>query len=115
MKYDRLKQKWFLEELERRRHSREMRSAIISRCTSLFRRFGLDKVILFGSVAEGRIRENSDIDILAFPLSADRYWLCRHELEQAIEYPVDLYTQDDDPKFVKKILERGEVIYEIQS
>ena len=113
MKYDKLKQKWFLEKLERKRRSEEMMSTVISKGMPLFRSFGLHKVVLFGSVVDGRSGEDSDIDIFVLPLSGDQYWSLRHELEQALDHPVDLYTQDDDYRFVKKILQRGEVIYEI--
>lgn len=33
---------------------------------------------------------------------------------QELEYPIDLYTQDDDRTFVNKILQRGESMYEVQ-
>ena len=115
MRYDKLKKKWLLEKLERERISKEMKSAVISKGMPLFKEFGLRKVVLFGSVVDRRSGENSDIDILAIPLSGDRYWSFRHELEEALGYPLDLYTQDDDDRFVKKILERGEVVYEVQS
>ena len=49
------------------------------------------------------------------PLRKEEYWEFRHELEEAIQTHLDLHTQDDDPKIVTKILERGIVIYEVQS
>lgn len=113
MDYDKLKKRWFLEKLERKRISDEIKSSVISKGIPLFKRFGIHKVVLFGSVIDGRSGKNSDIDILVIPLSGDRYWPFRHELEQSLGYPLDLYTQDDDNKFIEKILERGDVIYEV--
>ena len=108
-----MKKKWLLGKLVREKTSERLRSEVISKGMPLFIKFGVKKVVLFGSVVDGRARETSDIDILVMPLSNDQYWQCRHELEQAVNYPVDLYTQDDDQKFVSKILARGEVIYEV--
>lgn len=68
---------------------------------------------MFGSVTEERCCNSSDVDILVLPLNKDQYWECLRELEESMEFPVDLYTQDDDVKFVSKILARGKVVYEI--
>lgn len=108
-----MKTKWFLGKLVREKTSERLRCEVISKGMPLFVKFGIKKVVLFGSVVDGRAGEASDIDILVLPLSSDQYWQCRHELEQVVNYPVDLYTQDDDQKFVSKILTRGEVIYEV--
>ena len=113
MDYAKLKKRWLSNKLERREISEGLRSEVISKGMPLFIKFGIKKVVLFGSVVDRRARETSDIDILVLPLSSDQYWQCRHELEQAVNYPVDLYTQDDDQKFVSKVLTRGEVIYEV--
>jgi len=113
MNYKKLKKRWLSDKLERRKISEGLRSEVISKGMSLFIKFGVEKVVLFGSVVDERAGEASDIDILVMPLSNDQYWQCRHELEQVINYPVDLYTQDDDQKFVSKVLARGEVIYEV--
>jgi predicted nucleotidyltransferase len=113
MDYAKLKKRWLSDKLGRRKISEGLRSEVISKGMPLFIKFGVKKVVLFGSVVDGRAGEASDIDILVLPLPNDQYWQCRHELEQAVNYPIDLYTQDDDQKFVSKILARGEVIYEV--
>lgn len=79
----------------------------------VFQKYYISKVVLFGSSAENRSRPDSDIDLLVSPLSADNYWDFIRELENIVGLPVDVYTDADDELFVKKILERGEVIYEI--
>jgi len=113
MDYAKLKKRWLSDKLERRKISEGLRSELILKGMPLFIKFGIKKVVLFGSVVDKRDGEASDIDILVMPLSNDQYWQCRYELEQVINYPVDLYTQDDDQKFVSKILTRGEIIYEV--
>jgi hypothetical protein len=47
------------------------------------------------------------------PLASKQYWHFRHELEKTLEFPVDVYTETDDPVFVEKIIERGETIYDV--
>ena len=113
--YDKLREKWLTECSERKRISEAMKTEIMTKGQPVFRKFGIHKVWVFGSVADGRAQENSDIDMLAIPLPADQYWICRRELEHAVSYPIDLYTQDDDPKFTDKVIKRGEIIYEVQS
>lgn len=112
MKYSKLKQKWLLERAERKKRAEKMISAVVEKGKPVFKKFGFNKVILFGSIVNGRSSETSDVDIIVLNLRKDQYWECRHELEQSIGFPVDLYTQDDDIKFVDKILTRGKVIYE---
>lgn len=113
MKYNKLKQKWLFERVKRKERAEKMVTAIIEKGKPVFKKFGFDKVVLFGSIADERSSETSDVDLMVFQLRKDQYWECRHELEQSIGLPVDLYTQDDDVKFVDKILTRGKIIYEI--
>ena len=47
------------------------------------------------------------------PLKNRQYWDFRHELEEAVDLPIDLYTDSDDPILVEKIISRGETIYEV--
>jgi hypothetical protein len=47
------------------------------------------------------------------PLRNSRYWDFRYELEGAVDLPIDLYTDLDDPIIVEKIISRGETLYEI--
>ena len=37
----------------------------------------------------------------------------RHELEEAVDLPIDLYTDLDDPILVENITSRGEIYYEV--
>jgi len=80
---------------------------------AVFKKFDIHKVIVFGSVADGVCGEMSDLDILVMPLKNSLYWDFRHELEEAVDLPIDLYTDLDDPILVEKIISRGEKIYEV--
>ena len=90
----------------------------------LIRLYKPNKIILFGSLAEGQIREDSDIDLFIIKsdvpdLGVDRI----RQLDRLIKYrlatdfivyrPEELNRrlQMGDP-FVKNILDKGKVLYE---
>jgi predicted nucleotidyltransferase len=112
--YTGLHRRWQEEKKEREKRAAAIHSALHKRGVPIFRKYGIKRAVLFGSAAEGRTGKESDVDLLVMPLAAVDYWQCRHELEEALGGPLDLCTQDDDPRFVRKILSRGEVIYELQ-
>lgn len=112
--YAKLKQRWLDNRIEMEKQSLKIRQALLQ-AAPIFKKFNLHSVYLFGSILSKKARKNSDVDLLVTPLSAGQYWQCRNELEDSIGRPVDLYTQSDEPKFLAKIRERGEIIYEIQS
>ncbi len=112
MDYHKLKQKWAADAIKRKQDSYKLKLRLLSEGVPIMKRFGIRKAVLFGSVQNGRCSDHSDVDLLVFPLAGKQYWAFRHELEQAMAFPVDVYTQDDDPGFIKKVGERGEVIYE---
>jgi predicted nucleotidyltransferase len=115
MTFEKLKQKWLNDKQKRINRAAELKTALLTRGEPIFKKYGIRKVVLFGSVADERSGRASDIDILVQPLSADKYWDFRRELEDEINATVDIYTDNDDHVFVKKILSRGETVYEIQS
>jgi predicted nucleotidyltransferase len=92
--------------------ARSMKSALLEKGPPVFQKFGIRKVVLFGSVQRGRSTPSSDIDILVMPLNGERYWDFKHEIEEALDLPVDVHTPSDDPVFVEKLMQRGETIYE---
>ena len=77
----------------------------------MFEKFGVQHVVLFGSVTEGKSAASSDLDLLVWPLAAEAYWDFRHALEEAVDYPCDVHTADGDPDFVNKVRTRGETVY----
>jgi predicted nucleotidyltransferase len=111
--FSHLKEKWDKDRESRVRDSARIKQLIRDRGTSVFKKYGIAKAVIFGSLAEERYSQTSDIDILVKDLSNEKYWEFRRELEEALDIPVDLYTDKDDPNFVTKILSRGELIYEV--
>jgi predicted nucleotidyltransferase len=83
-----------------------------------------DKVILFGSLAEGQIHESSDIDLFIVKDDVPEMGVDRiRQLDRLIKYRLAtdfiVYKPDEldrrlkmgDP-FVKNILDKGKVLYE---
>ena len=105
--------KWKQMEQERHAYSREVKRRLIADGMEIFKKYKIKKVILFGSVLENRMCASSDLDILVDPLSAEHFFSFQCSLEEKLNLPVDLHTMNEDKKLIEKILNRGEVIYEV--
>jgi predicted nucleotidyltransferase len=60
-------------------------------------KFGVKSLAIFGSVARGEAKIESDIDMLVAlqdPVTFDRYMDVKIFLEDLLEYPVDLVISD---------------------
>jgi len=112
MPYDKLKNKWIQSHKKGINIAEHRKTLLIAKGKPLFRKYGIDRAVLFGSVSGGYCRKHSDIDLFVHPLTADSFWEFRREIEDALEMPVDLYTDSDDPVFIQKVIARGEVIYD---
>ena len=112
-KFDKLKQRWERDRIRRQEGSALRQKLLREKARPVFKKFRISKVVLFGSAVENRSHPDSDIDLFVRPLTAVDYWDFVRELEDTLGLPFDVYTDTDDEVFVKKTLERGEVIYEI--
>ena len=81
---------------------------------SVFEKYGLSQVYVFGSVTRRFCRADSDIDLYVEPINPEKYWELWREIEEHTQEKIDLYCQRDDPVFVRKIKEHGWLIYEAQ-
>lgn len=109
--FEKLKQRWSNEKWEQEARAAEFKRQLQEKGTPIFKKYNLQTVYIFGSVAAGRIRQDSDVDLYVSSLPADKYWNFRHELEETVQLPIDLYTDSDDYTFIRKIVERGEKVY----
>ena len=92
-------------------------------CDDIVQRFHPDKVVLFGSCAQGNPTEDSDVDLLVVMPFEGR------SIEQAVKlrmdtrptFPVDLIVRTPDmiserlskgDTFIHEIIETGRVLYE---
>ena len=97
----------------RKRRAEKRKELLLKHGMPLFNKYGIKKVIVFGSAAKGFSRESSDLDIIVMPLDAQSYWDFRFELEEAPGFPLDLYTETDDPRIIQKAISSGDVVYEV--
>ena len=109
--YEKLKDRWTREKLEKQTRSAGFKRQLLENGIPVFKKYEVQAVYLFGSVAVGSSRQKSDIDLYVSGLANDQYWNFRHDLEEAVGLPIDLYTEGDNPLFLKKIIARGEKIY----
>jgi predicted nucleotidyltransferase len=79
----------------------------------IFKKFQLKKVILYGSVLEERMGEMSDVDLLVDYLPPDKFFAFQCLMEEVLNIPVDVHTMDEDAAFTNRVLQQGEVIYEV--
>jgi predicted nucleotidyltransferase len=82
-----------------------------------------EKIILFGSLASGKIKKNSDIDLLVIKNSKKDYWSRAKEIAKIIniDVPADVLnisTKELSDRlalkdfFILDIINNGKVIYE---
>jgi len=82
-----------------------------------------EKIILFGSLAEGNLRKGSDIDLLVIKKSDKDYWERAEEIAGIIDIDVPCDVLNITPKelkyrlsvndfFIGDIINKGKVIYE---
>jgi len=94
----------------------------IERMTSLFPTIGVEKAILFGSVARGDVIESSDIDLILVK-ETDKRFIDRIEeallaLDPSVGLDVLVYTPAEFEEmletspFVQRAVREGRVLYE---
>jgi predicted nucleotidyltransferase len=108
---------------KRRQYRLALAEAVRQIIAALARRPDVERALLFGSYSEGRRDLFTDLDILII-VSSDLDYVSRTaEMYQYLSAPVDMdllvYTPQElernrDRPFIRRILERGEVIYEKQ-
>ena len=109
--FEKLKDRWAREANEQFARAKSFRQRLLKNGMPIFKKYKIKEAYLFGSLASGRCEESSDVDLFVSPLPSNSYWTFRSELEESVQLPIDLYTNDDDRVLVKKILERGVKIY----
>lgn len=103
------------QEREARSRSATLLERARVRARPILERYSVERALVFGSIAEGRARPDSDLDLLVLGTAAADYWALRAELETAFERPLDLITEADDPHVVEQALAEGVTIYGAES
>ena len=73
--------------------------------------FGIERVFLFGSLAEGRFRATSDIDLVVEGLAPSLYFKASAKISRfAGEFEVDLIPLETY-KYKAEVFEKGKLLY----
>jgi uncharacterized protein len=107
---------------EERRRLLESELEKISRC---LQEMGAQKIVVFGSLAEGSIRSSSDLDLLAIMPArmTGRQWMGKiyEEIDRQVDSDIIAFTKEELEKalpvsrFLRHALAAGKVIYEERS
>lgn len=90
---------------------------------AIARQFKPEKIILFGSYANGHPTPDSDVDLMVIMKHDRSNVLMANEIRKSIrrQFPLDLFVRrpqdiisrlEMDDWFIRDIVERGEVLYE---
>jgi predicted nucleotidyltransferase len=71
---------------------------------------GACQVFVFGSLAKGELRPDSDIDMAVSGLPAKVYFSAVSRASDLLGRPIDLVDLDDDSPLVRHLLASGELV-----
>jgi predicted nucleotidyltransferase len=89
--------------------SEELRQGI-QRAAAALKAAGAREVYLFGSVAKGRLREGSDIDLAVVGLPPRVFFRAMADAHEALGRQLDLIDLDEESDFVRYLREHGELV-----
>ena len=81
----------------------------IQRAVAVLTAAGAREVYLFGSVARGTMRDDSDVDIAVVGLPPQWYYRAVAELGDVFGRPVDLIDLDESNAFTRYLKSEGEL------
>ena len=80
----------------------------IERAVRILKEEGCGEVYLFGSLAEGHLRDGSDIDLAVRGCPTGKFFHVWGRLSDELKHPVDLVRLDDDEPFAEYLQTVGE-------
>lgn len=108
---------WKRQQAIRRRQNQRLAQAArrdLDRIVQTLREsYGVQQVILFGSLAKGQFTAESDIDLAVAGLAPADFFTAYAEVNRLSRFKVDLKPLGSlHPHFRQRVLTQGEVIYE---
>jgi len=95
--------------VEGRARARRLRGRLPAAVALLRGRYGAKRVVLFGSLAAGTCRAESDVDLAVSALGSEHYFRALGELMEVFGAPVDLVELESaPPSLVERIEAEGE-------
>ena len=113
------KYKEYLMEKEKRikKENTEYFDSVKSRLPNVFKEIGsrydeIERIIVFGSFIEGTFSIDSDLDLYIEGLSAEKFFVVKRYIEESLDIDIDLYNDEGNKDFIKRIKSRGVAFYE---
>ncbi len=78
----------------------------IDKAADILKAAGCFECYIFGSIAEGRSGDHSDIDLAVRGLPPERFFYISGQLSRHIRRPIDLVDLDDGSRFSLKLQRR---------
>ena len=82
----------------------------IGRAADALKSCGAKEVFVFGSAANGILREHSDIDLAVSGLPPERFIQAMGDAREILDRPIDLVDLDEDNPFTRYLKEEGELV-----
>jgi predicted nucleotidyltransferase len=82
----------------------------ISKCVEIAKRYGIRKLVLFGSAYENP-EQAKDIDLLASGVNSSSFFAMGTDMEKETGVRVDLIPMEPETRFVRYNLSYGKVLY----
>ncbi|MEZ4512982.1 MAG: nucleotidyltransferase domain-containing protein [Chloroflexota bacterium] len=85
----------------------------IAKMKNILRRYGASKIILYGSLARGDFRGDSDIDLCYEGIPDEKFFTVLADCIMTTAIPVSIINLNDAQGYLKqRILSEGTVLYE---
>jgi len=82
----------------------------VRRAVKILRAAGCSEIFLFGSIARGRVRVSSDLDIAVHGLPPKQFFRVLGKLLMELDHSVDLIDLDTPDPFVEFLQKRGALV-----
>ncbi len=82
----------------------------VLRAVNILREAGCSGVYLFGSVLEGNVRDDSDLDLAIRGCPSGRFYHLIGQLLLELEHPVDLVNLDTQDPFAHQLQKEGMLV-----
>jgi predicted nucleotidyltransferase len=106
----------------RKEGRRRLLAGELKKISKRLQEMGAQKIVVFGSVAEGCVRSSSDVDILAImpPPMTGKQWMGKiyEEIDRQVDSDILAFTEEElavalpVSRFLRHILDTGKVIFE---
>ena len=83
----------------------------VEKAVKILKNVGCKEVYLFGSLAEGNMREESDIDIAVKGCPSGMFFYALGRLMLELEHLIDLIDLDSDDNFSRYLEQEGTLVY----